>query len=42
MCLVAEYRVHLVGMASESLMMGPRLWMGRWESGFVVVRQRTA
>ena len=42
MCLVAEHRGHLVGMASESRMMGPRLWAGRWESGFGVVRRRMA
>ena len=40
MSLVAKHRVHLVGMVSESLMMGPRLWMGRWESRFGVVRRR--
>ena len=42
MCLVAVRRVHLVDRASESRMMGPRLWVGKWESGFGVVRQRMA
>ena len=37
-----KHRAHLVGMVSESLMMGPRLWMGRWGNGFGVVRQRMA
>lgn len=42
MCLVAERRVHLVGMAIESLMMGPRLWAGSWGSEFGAVRRRMA
>ena len=37
MCLVAGRRVHLGGRASESRMMGPRLWVGKWESEFGVV-----
>lgn len=42
MCLVAVRRVHLVGRASELRMMGPRLWVGRWGSGFGVVWRRMA